>query len=711
MQIQQSQPRTKPAMRNSGSGAIAGILLLQSITQVKYCRALQRNGKGTTRVTPPRRSTLLTDMDEEDAVGDGDDIEQKKKLIRSVDDHDEDDTAKADTVKTTVLPNRLKGTNLGDEEGSTSLPKVLTVPAGKKGNIDNQSIPNDKDKTKRKKKKHEKKDLRDEMIKDDVNAKAEMWSDQSRRRHGEEIAAEQEDGDDDDDDDSSDTTSGGTTPRLGKEANQITDDSAERTPLKSKDSTLSPMAERSRTNGNTSLPQSTRILRQIPPPNSLYRFFLTKGIIGRLLVMLFILITELVSAFIPTFGNAIKAILPLSLTNNYRESSGKSSNSSSSSRRTNNRRNKSEQRRRADLVALEQLQRAKKEGGKYRHVVSPDFMQRHEIGMYAATAATTHDDDDDESAARVPPENSANRNGEENRPIASAVKDEEDDDASWIIEALSSEKPLDNDTVAALEKEEKQGQGQTSITTTTRTNKSRKGHGGNVAKEYSQRESRVHAAIQLPHRKKKRKRNSFGSILLGQLASSDNRFSRNLLGAYPGDAVPLEQAASASGLSELARRYGWGDWPEEDDNDDGTPNGSKAGRRKRKRQPRATAASNRVSFEFAFGASNRDHPRDDFDGWNPPFPEISSITRSRQQHSRFERNSIVAAEMESLGGDDGEDETGILSKTRPRDVVAPLKASTEELLNPTYRSSKRTRPATEVLTERRTLLQEKKSPD
>jgi hypothetical protein len=65
------------------------------------------------------------------------------------------------------------------------------------------------------------------------------------------------------------------------------------------------------------------------------------------------------------------------------------------------------------------------------------------------------------------------------------------------------------------------------------------------------------------------------------------RFSRSLLGAYPGDAVPPSEAASAHGVTELAQRYGYGDWndkdlfeegelndrhgeDEDDDDDDGT---------------------------------------------------------------------------------------------------------------------------------------------
>ncbi len=53
-----------------------------------------------------------------------------------------------------------------------------------------------------------------------------------------------------------------------------------------------------------------------------------------------------------------------------------------------------------------------------------------------------------------------------------------------------------------------------------------------------------------------------GSGVLGRLraATSENFLSRHLMGAYPGDALPIEEAGNANGLFDLARKYGYKDW-------------------------------------------------------------------------------------------------------------------------------------------------------
>ena len=49
---------------------------------------------------------------------------------------------------------------------------------------------------------------------------------------------------------------------------------------------------------------------------------------------------------------------------------------------------------------------------------------------------------------------------------------------------------------------------------------------------------------------------------------STTLLSRTILGAYPGDAVPLSEAANPRGVAELAQKYGYGDWSGDDDDDD-----------------------------------------------------------------------------------------------------------------------------------------------
>jgi hypothetical protein len=55
-----------------------------------------------------------------------------------------------------------------------------------------------------------------------------------------------------------------------------------------------------------------------------------------------------------------------------------------------------------------------------------------------------------------------------------------------------------------------------------------------------------------------------GDGIIGRIrVATDSRMSRSLLDAYPGGAVPVEEAASFGGLLELAIRYGYGEWSDE----------------------------------------------------------------------------------------------------------------------------------------------------
>ena len=62
-----------------------------------------------------------------------------------------------------------------------------------------------------------------------------------------------------------------------------------------------------------------------------------------------------------------------------------------------------------------------------------------------------------------------------------------------------------------------------------------------------------------------------GGGVLGRIraATSDSHLSRQLMGAYPGDAPPIEEAADPKGVLLLAQRYGYGEWS--DDEDESTP--------------------------------------------------------------------------------------------------------------------------------------------
>ena len=58
-----------------------------------------------------------------------------------------------------------------------------------------------------------------------------------------------------------------------------------------------------------------------------------------------------------------------------------------------------------------------------------------------------------------------------------------------------------------------------------------------------------------------------GSGVLGRLraVTSESFISRQLMGAYPGDAPPIEAAGDARGLIDLARKYGYGECSDDDE--------------------------------------------------------------------------------------------------------------------------------------------------
>ena len=57
-----------------------------------------------------------------------------------------------------------------------------------------------------------------------------------------------------------------------------------------------------------------------------------------------------------------------------------------------------------------------------------------------------------------------------------------------------------------------------------------------------------------------------GAGVFGRLrAAGTNSVSSRILGAYPGDAVSIEETASAGGVVDLATKYGYGDWSDDFD--------------------------------------------------------------------------------------------------------------------------------------------------
>ena len=145
---------------------------------------------------------------------------------------------------------------------------------------------------------------------------------------------------------------------------------------------------------------------------------------------------------------------------------------------------------------------------------------------------------------------------------------EEEEDTTWVVEALTKpehkyEKGEMFDSIKTSVKLESSGATvglEFSIGGGKKDKKSRKKR--NAIVEAATRSS---SSRRRPVRSKASDREGGGGVM-GRLRdlSANNLVSRSLFGAYPGDAVAPSEAASAEGVFDLASRYGYGDWSDDE---------------------------------------------------------------------------------------------------------------------------------------------------
>jgi len=245
---------------------------------------------------------------------------------------------------------------------------------------------------------------------------------------------------------------------------------------------------------------------------------------------------------------------------------------------------------------------------KYRHL-SLGFMKRHELGPYniekekkkvASSIAKDVLTEMDASSSSTAGTTTATTKDKEEE---SDMGENEDDD--WVVQALKED---DNDVDTAVSEEEEDGSlssvlfglsslgndenegGGSTLGSTrsqgTKKRKIRKSSSSSSKSAVLKAALASRQAIQTSTTKKKSQSSSFagsdggsaGGNVFGRIrsAATSNSYisSTRILGAYPGDAVPRDEAGSADGVVALARKYGYGDWSdsdeeeEEDDEDD-----------------------------------------------------------------------------------------------------------------------------------------------
>jgi hypothetical protein len=275
--------------------------------------------------------------------------------------------------------------------------------------------------------------------------------------------------------------------------------------------------------------QPQEIVRRYPPPNALYRFLLDLGIVGQTLALLLMFITDYLNAYVPFLSSLVSYFLPQPQRNDRtrpeRRAMSQLASSAVSSRRTGQ---SSRQRRKltkqADQMALDQLKRVGNvHEAKYRYV-SLEFLTRHGLGSYATTQA----------------ENSAT--DEVTFKKSSGVSTTEKEEGDWVLDALTKDLlPKRGDSKSRTPRIvfEFDIQQRTQVAKAALTPKNRK---KSVSLKVSDRDG-----------------------FLGRIRAAAGANSKSLLGAYPGDAVSLDEAADPRGVYDLARRYGWGEWEDDED--------------------------------------------------------------------------------------------------------------------------------------------------
>lgn len=365
------------------------------------------------------------------------------------------------------------------------------------------------------------------------------------------------------------------------------------------------------------------------PPNRLYRYLLSYGRLGWILTMECVLFQEWVDAYLPAAGQLFRAVLaqafpsffysreasdlPLSHTTGFVGADGTAVRGA---------KKKKAKTRKDDQMALKQLMRVGDvKSAKYKYL-SDSFMRRHGIGRYAS---------DNEEHATFEPRDEVLR--------SSSTSDDVDSDADWIVSALMQEEGDTDPTVGGSSSSIlRRGP---AITTTV-----------NVAagKQQSRKKqapvvdfARITSQTEMKRKIAGPRISDRESGVMGRIraAGANSLVGRSILGAYPGDAPAPGEAADPHGLFDLAEKYGYGDWT--DDESDGDFDRKPRRRRSKasrlggdrgsssspKSKRRTKKGSQSIGFEVEFGLTSQS-------------AEKGAAVSHRMQPKSTARKSLVA---------------------------------------------------------------------
>ncbi|KAG7367368.1 hypothetical protein IV203_030039 [Nitzschia inconspicua] len=308
-------------------------------------------------------------------------------------------------------------------------------------------------------------------------------------------------------------------------------------------------------------------------PNRLYRFLLGYGYLGHVVIMDCILAVEWLQLYVPFVPHLVTYVMfdVLKIQRSSSRVKGESAilrtsgflGADGTSVRAGKK--KKAQTKKEDLRALDQLKRLGDVNQARYMFLSQSFMKRHSLGPYAGS-----------SKGGKGFQLEVDRVRDDSRESV----DEEmmESDSEWIVQALTNEEeeeaellapPIETDLGLSFGSEGPKvtiGVGFSIGETPRRRNKKRSSSISSIVRQ-----------SQAPIKKKKTsgpRVSDRESGVIGRLraAGANSLMGRNLLGAYPGDLPPPHEAADSNGLYELAERYGYGDWSDNDYSDDGAAN-------------------------------------------------------------------------------------------------------------------------------------------
>jgi hypothetical protein len=314
------------------------------------------------------------------------------------------------------------------------------------------------------------------------------------------------------------------------------------------------------------------------------------------------------------------------------------------------------QTRKADEKALHQLKRiGDVNQAKYRFL-SEEFMKRHKLGWYAKESSETG------LTAQLMSE-----------PISELQ--EEESDTEWVLHALTG------DDVPASRTP--------SVDTAVGLSVGTSGPAVSVGVEFGfgtkRKKKRRTSVSEAVKKVAPRKRKSSGprtsdrdSGVMGRLRAvgANSIVGRSLMGAYPGDAPPPNEAACASGLIDLARKYGYGDWSQNEE-EEGYGYGAwsdedERDKRRRKRKSSSVKSSKtrkkRRRKPSSIGLEFDLRPRSSESALKSPARTILTERTAQKEKTPFEPSPILGQPRQSTSGGDIErlnrPATQRLSKTR-----------------------------------------------